>query len=114
MALIYQLNIVTSTEPSAEIILRQRSHVIHEKLASRQSQRKNDQALINVVAANNGHLFITPLYILSLEASSLEFTTLRKHNPAKKRKFSNVEIETLMSQVQLNQLVLFGNLKIPY
>ncbi len=36
---------------------------------------------------------------------------MEKRNPAKKRNFSDVEIETLTSQVQLNQLVLFGSLK---
>ncbi len=36
---------------------------------------------------------------------------MEKRNPAKKRNFSDVEIETLTSQVQSNQLVLFGSLK---
>ncbi len=36
---------------------------------------------------------------------------MEKCNPAKKRNFSDLEIETLTSQVQLNQLVLFGSLK---
>ncbi len=36
---------------------------------------------------------------------------MEKRNPAKKRNFSDVEIETLTSQVQSNQLVFFGSLK---
>ncbi len=36
---------------------------------------------------------------------------MEKRYPAKKRNFSHVEIETLTSQVQSNQLVLFGSLK---
>ncbi len=36
---------------------------------------------------------------------------MEKRNPAKKRNFFDVEIETLTLQVQSNQLVLFGSLK---
>lgn len=71
------MNVETSADPSTEIILRQGSRVIHETFVSRRSQRKNDRVLINVVAENNRHLNITPLNILSLEASPLEFRTWR-------------------------------------
>lgn len=74
MALIYQSNVETSADSSAEIILRQGSRVIHETFVSRQSERKNDRVLINVAAENKRHLNITPL---CLEASPLEFTTWR-------------------------------------
>ncbi len=53
---IYQSNVETRAYPSAEIILWQGSRVIHEMFISRQSQPKNDWALINVVAENNCHL----------------------------------------------------------
>ena len=77
LALIYQMNVETSTDPSTEIILWQGSRVIHETFVSHRSQLTNDRVLINVVAENNRHLNITPLNILSLKASPLEFTTWR-------------------------------------
>ena len=61
-------NTGTSADPSAEIILRQGSRVVHETFISRQSQRMNDRALINAVAKNNRHINTMPLYILCLEA----------------------------------------------
>ncbi len=61
LALVYQSNVEISADPSAKIILQQGSRVIQEKFVSRQSQRKNDRALINVAAENNCHKY---LYIL--------------------------------------------------
>lgn len=48
MGLIYQSNVEISAGPSAEIILRQASHVIHETFVCRQSHHTNDCILINV------------------------------------------------------------------
>ncbi len=75
------------------------------------SQHKSDWALINEAAENNPHLNITSLYILGLETSSPGVYDMEKRNLAKMRNFSDLEIETLTSQVQLNQLVLLGSLK---
>ncbi len=50
-----------STDPSAQINLRQSSRVIYETFVFRQSHRMNDRTLINVAAENNRHLNTTPL-----------------------------------------------------
>lgn len=81
LGLIYQSNIETSTDPNAEIILRQNSRVIHPTLKCWQSYRM----LINVTGENNGHLHITPLNIHGLEASLIEFDR-EKRNLSEKRK----------------------------
>ncbi len=61
MGLIYQSNVETSADPSAQINLRQSSRVIYETFVCRQSHRTKDRTLINVAAENNRHLNITPL-----------------------------------------------------
>ncbi len=48
MGLIYQSNVETSTDPRAQINLRQRSRVINETFVCRQSHRTKDRTLINV------------------------------------------------------------------
>lgn len=101
VALIYQSKVETSTDSRAEIILRQVSRVIHETFVSRQPQRKNDQALINVMAENNCHLNITPLNILSLEALPLDYD-MAMRKTSKKRNFSDLEIETITLHVTYN------------
>ena len=53
MALIYQPDVETSADMSAQIILRQASCVIHEMFVSHQSERKNGRALKNAAAVNN-------------------------------------------------------------
>ena len=50
--IIYQSCVEISADPRPEMILRQRPRVIHQTFVSHQTQRKNDRALINVVAAN--------------------------------------------------------------
>ena len=53
MALIYQFCVETSADPSAEMILRQRSRVINQTFVFHQThkhKRKNVRALINVAA----------------------------------------------------------------
>ena len=75
MALIYQPSVETSVDLSAEIILRRGSREIYETFVSLQFQRKNKRVLINVAAGNKRDLNITPLYMLVLMASPLEFTT---------------------------------------
>ena len=77
LALIYQPNVETSADMSAEIILRQASRVIHETFVSHQSERKNGRTLINAAAGNDRNLNTTPQYILGFEASPLQFTTWR-------------------------------------
>ena len=99
MALIYQSCVETSADPSTEIVLRQRSCVIHQTFLSHQTWHKNDQSLINVAAENYRHLNIMPLYILGFEASPSRVHDMEVRNTAKKRKFSDLEIETLMLQV---------------
>lgn len=72
---IYQPSVETSVDLSAEIILRRGSREIYETFVSLQFQRKNKRVLINVAAGNKRDLNITPLYMLVLMASPLEFTT---------------------------------------
>ncbi len=61
MGLIYQSNVETTADPSAQINLRQSSRVIYETVVCRQSHRTKDSTLINVAAENNHNLNITPL-----------------------------------------------------
>ncbi len=61
VGLIYQSNVETSADPSAQINLRQSSRVIYETFVWRQSHRTKDRTLINVAAENNRRLNITPL-----------------------------------------------------
>ena len=68
------------------------------KLSYLTKQRKNDRVLVNVAAENDRHLNITPLYILGFEAlPSKDYIEVR--NTAKKRNFSDLEIETPMSLI---------------
>ncbi len=84
MGLIYQSSVETSADPSAQINLRQSSHVIYETFVCRQSHR----TLINVAAENSHHLNITALKHPGFEASPLEFTTQRKKNGQKEEVLS--------------------------
>ncbi len=60
VGLIYQSNVETSADPSAQINLRQSSRVIYETFVWRQSHCTKDRTLINVAAENNRRLNITP------------------------------------------------------
>ena len=99
LALIYQYCVETRADPSAEMILGQRSRLIHQTFVSHQTQRKNDRVLINVAAENYRHLNITPLYILDFEASPSKVYNMEVHNTAKKRNFSDLGIESLTSLI---------------
>ncbi len=81
LGLIYQSNVDTRANPSAQINLQQSSHVIYETFACRQSHHTKDRTLINV-AENNRHLNITPLKT-SLAPRVYD---MEKRNLAKKRK----------------------------
>ncbi len=70
MGLIYQSNVETSADPSAQINLRQSSRVIYETFVCRQSHHTKDRTLINVAAENNRHLNITPLKTPGLRPKS--------------------------------------------
>ena len=56
---------------------------------------------------------ITPLYILGFEPRPLKFTPWRSRNMAKKRNFSDVEIETLISKwiVSRNHTLIIPSMK---
>ncbi len=86
MGLIYQSNVETSADPSAQINLRQSSRVIYETFVCRQSHRTKDRTLINVAAENNRHLNITPLKTPRFRSHAPKVYDTEKHNPAKKRK----------------------------
>ncbi len=88
MGLIYQSNVEMSTDPSAQINLRQSSHVIYETFVCHQSHRTKDLTLINMGAENNRHLNIMTLKHHSLEALPLEFTTRR--NKTRPKRVSNL------------------------
>ncbi len=94
MGLIYQSNVETSADPSAQINLRQSSHVIYETFVCRQSHRTKDRTLINVAAENNRHLNITPQKHPGLEATPLKFTTRR--NITRPKRGSNLMKEKLI------------------
>ena len=55
MALIYQSCVKMGADLSAELVLWQDTRVIYETFVSDQSQRMNDQVLINAVAEFNCH-----------------------------------------------------------
>ncbi len=83
MGLIYQSNVETSADPSAQINLRQSSRVIYETFVCRQSHRTKDRTLINVAAENNRHLNITPLKTPRFRSLASKVYDMEKHNPAK-------------------------------
>ncbi len=87
LGLIYQSNVETSADPSAQINLRQSSRVIYETFVCRQSHRTKDRTLINVAAENNRHLNITPLKTPRFRSLAPKVYDTEKHNPAKKRKY---------------------------
>ncbi len=86
LGLIYQSNVETSADPSAQINLRQSSRVIYETFVCRQSHRTKDRTLINVAAENNRHLNIPPLKTPRFRSPAPKVYDTEKHNPAKKRK----------------------------
>ncbi len=86
VGLIYQSNVETSADPSAQINLRQSSRVIYETFVCRQSHRTKDRTLINVAAENNRRLNITPLKTPRFRSLAPKVYDTEKHNPAKKRK----------------------------
>ncbi len=61
MGLIYQSNVETSADSSAQISLRQGSRVIHQTFVCCQSHRTNDRTLINPAAEIDRNLHVTPL-----------------------------------------------------
>lgn len=103
LALIYQSNIETSADLSAEIIIRQGSHVIHETCISYKSNLRIIRVM-NVAAEKHHPLNIMPLNIFVLEATPLNFTTWR--GVKRKRR----KIFLLMLQVHLNKLFLYGSI----
>ncbi len=94
MGLIYQYSVETSADPSAQINLRQSSHVIYETFVCRQSHHTKDRTLIHVVTENSHHLNITALKHPGFEASPLEFTTRR--NKTRPKRGSNLIKEKLI------------------
>ncbi len=73
LGLIYQSNVETSADPSAQINLRRvnllKFSYVYETFVCCQSHCTKDHTLINVTAENNRHLNITPLKHVGLEAS---------------------------------------------
>ncbi len=61
VGLIYQSNVETSADSSAQISLRQGSRVIHQTFVCCQSHRTNDRTLINPAAEIDRNLHVTPL-----------------------------------------------------
>ncbi len=61
LGLIYQSNVETSADSSAQISLRQGSRVIHQTFVCCQSHRTNDRTLINPAAEIDRNLHVTPL-----------------------------------------------------
>ncbi len=94
MGLIFH-NIETSTDPCAQINLRQSSCVIYEIFVCRQSHRTKDRTLINVVAEHNRRLNITPLKTTQFRCLAPKVYNTEKHNPAKKS-VSNLMKEKLI------------------
>ncbi len=103
--LIYQSNVETSADPSAQINLRQSSRVIYETFVCRQSHRTKDRTLINVAAENNRHLNITPLKTPWFRSLAPKVYDTEKHNPAQKRKYSHEREIDLTPKTPFNLII---------
>ncbi len=84
LGLIYQSNGETSADLSAQINLRQSSHVIYETFVCRQSHLMKDHTLINGADEYNRHLNITPLETPRFRSLAPRVYDTEKQKPGKK------------------------------